>query len=290
MKQSDQMQRFLFEGHPIRGQHVSLDSSWQTIVEQSEADDDALLMLGQALTAAALLVDTLKIDGSVSLQIRGPGAIHLLVAEATAKNTIRGIIRQSAAIKSGQPLSEIFATDKLTITIQSGKAKPHQGIVPLQGVDLAAALQTYFDQSEQLPTRFWLACNRQSATGMLLQKMPGENADADAWNRVIMLANTTRDDELLELEAAKLLQRLFSEEKLRLFDTDTIRFSCTCSTQRIYDMLFALGQAEVESILREEGEIAVACEFCNASYRFDSVDLAQMFSADDGQTISSTKH
>ena len=217
MKNTDQMYRFLFEENPIRGQHISLDESWRQIAEQSQAEGTALTLLGHALAAAALLVETLKIDGSVSLQIRGTGAIHLLVVEATSDRSIRGIVRQSHAISDEQSLSEIFKTDKLVITIKNGKAKPHQGIVALSGNNLSEALQAYFAQSEQLPTQFWFACDKHNVSGMLLQKLPAAVEDSDAWNRITLLANTTQSDELLKLSAKQLLHRLFHEENLRLF-------------------------------------------------------------------------
>ena len=176
------------------------------------------------------------------------------------------------------------------ITIHNKAGKPHQGIVPLQGNELSAALQAYFDQSEQLPTRIWLACNQDSASGLLLQRLPGESGDEDAWNRLQQLADTTRDEELLGLEAAQLLHRLFHEEDLRLFEGEAMEFACTCSSGRIRDMLISLGESEVETILREEGEVAVTCEFCNARYQFDGVDLALMFKEDDIPPISPTRH
>jgi len=286
----DQVRRFLFERNPIRGQHVTLDSSWQQIVEQTEAEGTALVLLGQALTAATLLVETLNIDGSISLQIRGNGAINLLVAEASSRGTIRGLVRQNADIGEQQSLQQIFDSDKLVITIQNGNAKPYQGIVPLTGDTLNLALQSYFDQSEQLPTRIWLACDRQSAGGLLLQRLPGERADEDAWHRLLTLADTTRDEELLGLEAPQLLHRLFHEEDLRLFDAAPVTFACTCSSDRIRDMLASLGKAEVASILEDEGEIAVTCEFCKARYAYDKVDLAQLFNDSEFQSISPTRH
>ena len=284
------MRRFLFEQNPIRGQHVSLDASWQKIVEQSDASGFALTLLGHALTAVTLLVDTLKIDGSVSLQIRGSGAIHLLVAEATSGNTVRGMVRQSRELDGQISLQEIFATDKLVITIKNGSAKPHQGIVPLRGDTLSLALQAYFEQSEQLPTRFWFACNESSATGMLLQKLPAESADNDAWDRVLHLASTTSIKELLELKAEKLLHRLYHEEDLRLFKANTISFACSCSQQRTRDMLISLGRDEVDDIVNKENEIAITCEFCNARYAFDSIDVEQLFRSHEFVSPGLTRH
>ena len=290
MKDQDQVRRFLFEQNPIRGQHVSLDASWQKIVAQSEATGFALTLLGHALTAVTLLVDTLKIDGSVSLQIRGSGAIHLLVAEATSSNTVRGLVRQSRELDEQISLQDIFATDKLVITIKNGPGKQHQGIVPLSGNSLSTALQAYFDQSEQLPTRFWFACNETSATGLLLQKLPAESADNDAWNRLLHLASTTSNEELLDLKAEKLLHRLYYEEDLRLFEADNISFACCCSSKRIRDMLISLGKVEVDDIINDENEIAITCEFCNARYAFDSIDIEQLFRSQEFISPGPTKH
>jgi molecular chaperone Hsp33 len=290
IKDTDQSRRFMFEQNPVRGQHVSLDASWQKIISQSNVTGYAQIILGQALAAVTLLVDTLKINGSVTLQIRGNGAIHMLVVEATSNNTIRGIVRQSRKLNTETSMQDIFGTDKLVITIKNGTGKPHQGIVPLSGNSLSAALQAYFDQSEQLPTRFWFACDSKSAVGMLLQKLPDESADSDAWNRLLHLASTTRDEELLDLKAEKLLYRLFHEEDLRLFDADVISFACSCSAQRTRDMLISLGKSEVEEIINEQNQIIITCEFCNAQYGFDSVDLKQIFLDNAYIEPSTTRH
>lgn len=290
MKDHDQIRRFLFDQNPIRGQHVSLDESWQKIVAQSDAKGFALTLLGHALTAVTLLVDTLKIDGSVTLQIRGRGAIHLLVAEATSNNTIRGLVRQSRDLDDQISLQDIFATDKLVITIKNGTGKPHQGIVPLSGDNLSAALQSYFDQSEQLPTRFWFACDEKAATGMLLQKLPAETVDDGAWNRLLHLASTITNQELLDLKTEILLHRLYHEEGLRLFEADAISFVCGCSRQRTRDMLVSLGRVEIDDIIREQTEIAIICEFCNARYAFDNVDVEQLFPGQEYLTADQTRH
>ena len=290
MKDPDQLIRFLFSGNPIRGEHVSLDSSWREIVAQSDLSGKGMTLLGHALTAATLLVETLKIEGSVSLQIRGSGAIHLLLAEATSEHTIRGIVRQSHEPEENQSLQEIFETDKLVITIKGKKGAPHQGIVPLNGNDISTALQAYFDQSEQLPTRLWLACDEQSAAGMLIQKLPAEENDKDAWNRVLCLAETTQQEELLTLRADTVLHRLFHEENLELFEAKPITFSCNCSQERTRDMLVSLGKEEIDNLIEEQNKVSITCEFCNANYSFDKVDLEQLFSLGDIASPSLTRH
>lgn len=290
MKESDQIQRFLFEDHAIRGQHISLDASWQKIVGQSQVTGIAQTLLGQALTAAALLVETLKINGSISLQIRGTGAIHLLVAEATSEHSIRGIIRQSRDLDSQQTLAQIFESDKLVITIKDGNAKPHQGIVPLSGNNLAEALQGYFNQSEQLPTQLWFAGNEKSTSGLLIQKLPEQSDDSDAWNRIGLLAGTIRQEELLVLPAEQLLHRLFHEEKLSLFEPTPIRFACTCSRERTRDMLISLGKAEIDDMIASQQKASISCEFCSSQYQFDKVDLELLFQDSELILTSSTQH
>ena len=291
MKSNDQIFRFLVDHTPIRGQLITLDTSWQKCFQQSDASDFAKMLLGHALSAIALLASTLKIDGRLTLQIRGQGAIHLLVAEATNERTIRGIVRQSREIENPQaPLSEIFDADKIVITIDNGKGKPHQGIAPLTGSSLSEALEAYFQHSEQLPTRLWLACNESSASGLLLQKLPGETEGDDSWNRLTQLASTITDQELLELDENEILHRLFHEESIRLFDPEPVRFSCSCSRDKTLNMIKSLGESEAEDILLDQGKINVSCEFCNADYEFDRVDIKQLFESDINLTSTDTLH
>lgn len=295
MKSSDQIFRFLVDNTPIRGQLITLDASWQTCFQQSDAEDFAKMLLGHALSAITLLASTLKIDGSLTLQIRGQGEIHLLVAQATNKRTIRGVVRQSAKVTDAQAsLSDIFKADKIVITIDNGKGKPHQGIVPLSGSSLSEALEAYFEHSEQLPTRLWLACNDSSASGLLLQKLPQDSSDkhddSDSWNRITQLASTITDQELLELDASEILHRLFHEESIRLFDPEPVRFECSCSREKTLNMIKSLGKNDAEEILQEHGKINVNCEFCNADYEFDAVDIEQLFKSDVNLTTTQTRH
>jgi molecular chaperone Hsp33 len=290
MNNSDQSQRFLFEDHPIRGQHVSLDQSWQESAQQGGLEGRGLSLLGEALVVVALLVDTLKIEGSVTLQIRGTGPLELLVVEANSKHEIRGTARQVGEIDEQADIQQIFGSDVLVITIKTEGAEPHQGIAPLRGIKLSDALEYYFATSEQLPTHFCLTCDAKNASGMLIQKIPGKLKDDDAWDRVLHLAATVTDDELQRLALGDLLRRLFNEETLRLFDSRTIKFACSCSRERTAAMLLSLGKAEASEILESEGEISVSCEFCSANYSFDQIDVEQVFG--EGGTVppSATTH
>lgn len=290
MKKTDQSQRFLFEEHPIRGQHASLDQCWQEITQQGGLEGRGLSLLGEALVVGALLVDTLKIEGSITLQIRGTGPMELLVVEANSKHEVRGTATQKGKIEEGMDLQQIFGSEVLVITIKTEGAEPYQGIAPLNGKNLADAMEYYFATSEQLATSFWLACDAKNASGMLIQKLPGEMKDDDAWDRVLHLASTVTNDELLGLPLADLLHRLFHEETLRLFDPHAIEFSCSCSRERTAGMLLSLGKAEADDILEQEGEISVTCEFCCANYCFDQIDVEQVFTEAGTAPLSSTTH
>ncbi len=290
MKKLDQSQRYLFDDHPIRGQYVSLDQSWQEIAQQGELQGRGLSLLGEALVVVSLLVDTLKIDGSITLQIRGKGPLELLVVEASSEHKIRGTARQSGDIDDEMDLQQVFGSEYLVITIKTDGAEPHQGIAPLSGVKLSDALEHYFATSEQLPTRFWLACDEKNASGMLIQKLPGKLKDDDAWDRVLHLASTVTDEELQRIPLGDLLHRLFNEETLRLFDPSSIKFSCSCSRERTAGMLLSLGKAEADQILEDEGEISVNCEFCNSNYSFDQIDIEQIFGEGGITSPSTTTH
>ena len=290
MNNSDQSQRFLFEDHPIRGQHVSLDQSWQEIAQQGGVEGRGLSLLGEALVVVALLVDTLKIEGSVTLQIRGTGPLELLVVEANSQHEIRGTARQVGEIDEQADIQQIFGSDVLVITIKTEGAEPHQGIAPLRGIKLSDALEYYFATSEQLPTHFCLTCDAKNASGMLIQKIPGKLKDDDVWDRVLHLAATVTDDELQRLALGDLLRRLFNKETLRLFDSRTIKFACSCSRERTAAMLLSLGKAEASEILESEGEISVSCEFCSANYSFDQIDVEQVFGEGGAAPPNATTH
>src|SRR5690606_28106437 len=152
------------------------------------------------------------------------------------------------------------------------------GIVALETEEnLARAFHGYFERSEQLATRLWLAAGDTRAAGMLLQALPGDTEDADAWNRTVQLADTLTDQELLDLPQRDVLHRLFHEEDVRVFEPEPVSFRCTCTRERIETVLRSLGYDEVQSIIAEQGHVSVDCEFCNQNYIFDPVDVEKLF-------------
>ncbi len=291
MNQADEVQRFLFEYAPIRGEIVQLENSWQQIVQGRNYPVILQKLLGQFTAAAALLSSIIKFDGSLILQVQTDGPVSLLVAEATSNRNIRATAKWKKEILT-EDLRTLFNSGNLVITISSknGKEK-YQGIVELIGGKISTVLEHYMEKSEQLPTHIWLTANEQRASGLLLQKVPGTKGDdGDIWNRIVQLAATIKDDELLNLTSKEILHRLFHEETLRLFDPERITFNCSCTREKVIRTLRMLGTREVHSILAENEKIQVNCEYCNHEYIFDKVDAEQLFASTTQEKTSQTKH
>lgn len=276
MQEQDRVRRFLFEQHGIRGVWVKLVDSWQAAKQFQHQPEVAVNQLGQALASVTMLSTTVKFDGAMILQAQSDGAISTLVAQATDKYKIRGVVKCAEDVK-GDSLPELFGAGRLVLTIEAGNGKPYQGIVPLQGENLAAALQMYFEQSEQLKTRLWLFANETHAAGLLLQELPSQEGQPNDWETIEILANTVTAQEMFDLDCHELLHRLFHEEDVRLFNSEVVEFECSCSRERIEKTLRAMGEEELQSILQERETIEVTCEFCSENYRFNAQDIEALF-------------
>jgi molecular chaperone Hsp33 len=289
MIEQDILRRFLFEELGVRGEWVKLTNSWQAAKLHQRGSENMQQQLGQALAAVVMLSATVKFKGSMILQAQGDGDIKTLVAQATDQRKIRGLVRGKENITAG-PMEAMFGQGRLVLTIEMENGAPYQGIVPLQGSNLAAVLQAYFEQSEQLKTRLWLFANATHAVGLFLQELPAqENYKAD-WEHIEILANTVTEQELFDLDCEQLLYRLFNQEKVRLFDPEPVEFSCACSRSKIEKTLFAMGRTDLEEILAERGVIEVVCEFCSEQYHFDKVDVENILSRESTAPESTTRH
>ena len=281
-KDRDSLHRFLFEEMPVRGEIVHLDAAWRAAAERVDYPPALGALLGEAMAAAVLLSSTLKFEGSLTLQLHGTGALQLLVVQCTSGLNMRGLARTADDFEGdidGLSLQELTGKDgRMVITIeQDGRQERYQGIVPLEGDGLAECFEAYFARSEQLPTRLFLAADKERAAGMLLQVMPGHEQDESSWQHVTTLGETITSEELRELDAGTILHRLYHEEDLRLFESAPVAFRCTCSRKRIADMLRSFGEEEVESIISEQDKVSVDCEFCGRNYSFDPVDAKALF-------------
>lgn len=273
----DSICRFLIDNSHVRGEVVQLDDSWQEMLRRKAYPHCVQKLLGEAVAATTLLAETIKFDGSLTLQARGTGVVELLVVQVTSENTVRGMAKYKDGAE-GETLQELLGDGQMAITIEMGEhMQDYQGIVPLQGERLQDAVAAYFENSEQLPTKVWLASNDQTVAGLLIQKLPGEEADQDLWQRVNQVASTVKDDELLTLNADKLLYRLFNEEEVRVFEPVEFEFKCTCSQEKTGNAIRALGKDEAIELVKQKGEIKVTCEFCGADYQFDAFAVNDLF-------------
>jgi molecular chaperone Hsp33 len=290
LREVDRLRRFLFENAPLRGHWLRLEDAWAQAREHQSHPPVVMQLLGQAFAAVSLLAATLKFQGTLTLQIRGQGPLSLLITQCTHDQQLRGVaqLREDAVVPDAADLPTLVGDGHLVVTIDNaGGGPPWQGIVPLSGATLADCLQGYFATSEQLPTRLVLAADAHRVAGLLLQKLPtpasaGEGEAGrlrDLWDEAALLLGTLEGRELLDTEAPVLLTRLFAEHDLRLFDAEPVRFGCRCSPERVAGLLQSLGEAEVGAVIAEQGMVTVTCEFCHRPYRYDAIDVAQLFAA-----------
>lgn len=286
MNETDRLRRFLFEDAPVRGHWVHLSRSWIEAREHQDLSTPARALLGESLAATVLLSAAVKFSGTLTLQLSGSsGPVSMLVTQATDTRTMRGVVHvDEDADLAGVPFPELVQGGRLVVSVEQGGGVPAwQGIVPLGGHSLAQCIEEYFAASEQLPTVILLAADEFSAAGLLLQKLPANGGEAgaagaqDLWEEVIALMATLGPAELLASDPAQLLASLFGTHDIRLFDAETVRFACRCDRERVAAMLRGLGREEIDSIIAEQGEVTVTCEFCRRPYRFDAVDAASLF-------------
>ncbi|MDH5834667.1 Hsp33 family molecular chaperone HslO [Luteimonas sp. M1R5S59] len=282
---SDQLTRFLLPVPGVRGVRVHLHETWRQIRSTEDYPVAVAELLGEAAAAAALFTGHAKVDGRLSVQLRGQGALRTLFAECTAAGTLRGIARMAEAEPglATRDLGQLGAGAVLAITIEnpglSGREPSrYQGLVPLEADSLAGAFEDYFRQSEQLPTRLLLAADQDHAAGLMLQKLPGDPGDADGWTRATALFDTLSADELLSLPATALLRRLFHEEGVEALGSRPLAFGCSCSRERVAGMLRSLGPAEARAAVID-GAARIRCEFCGERYVFDPDEVEVILAA-----------
>ena len=301
--------KFLFEGLPVRGMLVRMDDAWQEVLRRrqtvGEHAPEVRVLLGEMAAAGVLMQANIKFNGALVLQVFGDGPVKLAVVEVQPDFSFRATATVVGDVQSGaqlEALLNVHGQGRCAITLDPMDKfpgqQPYQGVVPLHGdqreplQQVQQVLEHYMLQSEQLDTRLVLAANDDVAAGLLIQRLPVEGAGNlqgaarrnedeiginEAFNRIALLAATLTRDELLVLPSDQILHRLFWEETVRVFEPETPRFACTCSRDRVRNMLRGLGRDESESLIAERGEVEVGCEFCGLQYRFDAVDVGEMF-------------
>jgi len=297
----DILQKFIFDNAAVRGELVEISNAWREIQSRHAYPKAVRALLGEMVAAAALLSANLKFNGSIVMQIHGDGLVKLLVVECDAKLQLRA----TAKLRDGAEVPDDATVEQLLNRTGHGRfvitldpldkvpgQQPYQGVVPLVGDDIATIIENYMLRSEQMDTKLWLAADEHVARGLLLQKLPrnsavegqveqaSEEEDTETWTRAVMLGQTLKQAELLSTDVETLLKRLFWEETIRVFDPLAPAFHCTCSREKVANMLKMLGREEVESALHDMGELGINCDFCGKHYGFDAVDCAQLFASD----------
>lgn len=277
---SDNLQRFLFEKLPVRGQLIRLHKSYTAILDRHPYPLTIRKLLGETLAATSLLSAILKFSGSLTLQINSEGPIKLLVAQADYQQHIRGLAIWDGEIDETK-LQEMLTNGRLMISIDPGQGmERYQGIVALKGESISSVLENYFASSEQLPTFIYLNASEEHVVGLLLQVMPGtyDKDPAIAWEHLTHLSNTLTAHEMHTLDNETILHRLFHEEDVRLFEPEPVIFYCSCSSERMERAIINMGREDALAFVKQKKVITVTCEFCNRHHDFDAVDVAKIFS------------
>jgi len=296
----DTLQKFIFDNAAVRGELIDISATWREVQARHNYPTAVKKLLGQMTAAAALLSANLKFNGSIIMQIHGDGPVRLLVVECDADLRLRATakLNPDVEIPDEASLTELLnahGKGRFIITLDPLEKvpgqQPYQGVVPLDGDNVATVIENYMLRSEQLDTKLWLAADDTVSRGLLLQKLPYHGGKAEAtplsqeealetWNRAVILGSTLKEQELLETDIDVLIQRLFWEETIRVFDPLHPQFHCSCTREKVGNMLKMLGREEVESVIAERGTVAVNCDFCGQHYEYDKVDCTQLFASD----------
>lgn len=280
MAQHDQLHRYLFEQFAVRGELVTVSETWKQILENHNYPQPVKAVLGELLVATSLLTATLKFAGDITVQLQGDGPMSLAVINGNNQQQMRGVARVQGDIPENADLKTLVGNGYLVITISPEEGERYQGVVGLEGDTLAACLEDYFMRSEQLPTRLFIRTGevdgQPAAGGMLLQVLPAQDAQTNDFEHLATLTETIKAEELFTLSATDVLWRLYHEEEVTVYDPQAVEFKCTCSRERCAGALKTLPDEEIDSIMVEDGEIDMHCDYCGTHYVFNSMDIAEI--------------
>ncbi|MEB6376848.1 Hsp33 family molecular chaperone HslO [Enterobacter kobei] len=280
MAQHDQLHRYLFEQFAVRGELVTVSETWKQILENQNYPLPVKTLLGELLVATSLLTATLKFAGDITVQLQGDGPMTLAVINGNNQQQMRGVARVQGDVPENADLKTLVGNGYLVITISPEEGERYQGVVGLEGDTLAACLEDYFMRSEQLPTRLFIRTGevdgQPAAGGMLLQVLPAQDAQTNDFEHLATLTETVKAEELFNLSATDVLWRLYHEEEVTVYDPQAVEFKCTCSRERCAGALKTLPDEEIDSIMAEDGEIDMHCDYCGTHYVFNSMDIAEI--------------
>ncbi|WP_431304883.1 Hsp33 family molecular chaperone HslO [Sediminicoccus sp. BL-A-41-H5] len=279
---------FHLDNKPVRGRLVRLGPLADALLSRHATPDAVTRLLGEAMALTAGLAAALKYRGSFSLQAKSDGPVSMLLADCTDQGELRGYARADAerVAHYGKNVSAraLLGRGYLAFTCDQGEEmERYQGIVGIEGADLAEMTGNYFASSEQLRSHVRLACARTEqgwrASAFIMERIATEGGTAEpldaeaqeeAWRTAIVLAGTLTDAELLDdaLPPETLLHRLFSLEGLELGQARALAYGCRCSRSRLAQVLEGFPVPDLDH-MAEAGVITMTCEFCNYGFRFD---------------------
>ncbi|MDK8873608.1 Hsp33 family molecular chaperone HslO [Paracoccus sp. SSJ] len=306
----DRMLPFQLERSDMRGRVARLGPLLEHILSRHDYPVAVSAMVAELTTLAALIGQTIKLRWKLSLQVRGNGAIRTIATDYYAPETEGGPARMRAwasfdaeRLQEGVPGFDQLGQGYFAVLIDQGEGTtPYQGLTPLAGGSLATCAQTYFEQSEQLPTRFDLTVGRSRlpgqhqdhwrAGGIMLQTLPAashaapeggtlqsadilQGAQSEDWNRATMLMATVEAMELVDpaLPLPNLVFRLFHEEEPTSFAAQPLVFGCSCNAERVRGTLSIYSAKDIAHMTNEDGIVTADCQFCGAHYEFDPKSL-----------------
>mgnify|MGYP005987076085 FL=1 len=302
---------FQLDKSDVRGRVARLDGVLEQVLEQHNYPPMIEALVAEVALLTAMIGQTIKLRWKLSIQVRSDGPARIIATDyyAPTADGKPARIRAYASYDETRldPDGDAFShlgKGYFAILIDQGEGnKPYQGITPLAGKSLANCAETYFAQSEQLPTRFELSFGRSTlagsdeawrAGGVMLQKMPkaspsaapldgasGEGLltasdildddDFENWNRANILLDTVDPLELIgpSVQPTDLLVRLFHEDKPRVFDAQPVTFGCSCSEESVRSSLSIYSAKDIATMTTEEGIVSADCQFCGAHYVLD---------------------
>ncbi|HTT98924.1 MAG TPA: Hsp33 family molecular chaperone HslO [Rhizomicrobium sp.] len=268
----------------LRGRIVRLDASSARALSAHALPEPASRVLGETLALAAVLGTALKLDGRLTVQTKSDGPLDLITvdyygAEDDKPKGVRGFARLNdakfAALGPSPSFEQLMGKGSLAITIEPRTGEQtYQGIVALSPEGIGASAETYFGQSEQLPTAIKLAAAplfeagksapSWRAGGIMLQVTPDAQRTDDDWDRLSLFLKTVEPIELVDtsLPAETLLWRLFHEDETRVLPAEPITFRCDCDGDRIAAILKGYSAQDREGLADPDGIIRARCEFC----------------------------
>ncbi len=273
---SDQIVPFVFENLPVRGAVVQMSRSWQRMIGEHDYAPVVLETLGQSAAATALIAQSLKFDGAITMQVQSQGPLRMLVMQCTSELEMRGMASTERQVVATQ-YADLLKRAHCAITVDNGE-RPYQGIVEMSPDSLVSSLENYFERSVQVPSLLALFADGENASGLVLQQMPGQSLSEDDWRRFGFVLETLTEAEIHHDDPVHLIGKLFAEDDVRVFTPRIVSFHCPCTTERAEEVLKMLGRKDALEAVEEQGILGVTCEYCGRRRDFDVVDIQRLFS------------